>query len=88
MTESTGVFGNKTKTQKIVEKVTDYYWKYSVHYEVILFKGNNTDVKVCCLLFCVADAGTYFTPLISPIFPCPFCRFILPSDHIMTEIRR
>lgn len=53
VTETTGILGNKTKTQKIVEKVTDHYWTYTVHNEIFLFKGNDQKTKVhsCCMYF-------------------------------------
>jgi hypothetical protein len=46
VTETSGILGKGKKTQKIVEKVTDYYWLYKVSYEIFLFRGNDSGKKV------------------------------------------
>jgi hypothetical protein len=46
---TTGVFGTSTTTQKVVTKVTDYYWTFTGSYELFAFQGNNVDDKVISL---------------------------------------
>eukprot|EP01127_Copromyxa_protea_P012735 TRINITY_DN3339_c0_g1_i2.p1 TRINITY_DN3339_c0_g1~~TRINITY_DN3339_c0_g1_i2.p1 ORF type:complete len:347 (+),score=85.66 TRINITY_DN3339_c0_g1_i2:34-1041(+) len=46
VTERTGVFGSSTTTEKVVSKVTDYFWNFSVTYEIFAFRGNDPEDKV------------------------------------------
>jgi hypothetical protein len=44
--ETTGIFGTTTTTQKVVTKITDYYWTFTTSYELFVFQGNNPETKV------------------------------------------
>lgn len=46
VTETKGVFGTSTKSEKVVTTVTDYFWKFDSKFELYAFKGNNPDEKV------------------------------------------
>ena len=47
VTEKTGgLFGNTTTTDKVITKVTDYFWKFDFEYELYAFEGNDHKSKV------------------------------------------
>mmetsp|Transcript_232 Transcript_232/g.438 ORF Transcript_232/g.438 Transcript_232/m.438 type:complete len:862 (-) Transcript_232:69-2654(-) len=46
VTERTGVFGSSKTTEKVVTKVTDYFWDFSFEYELTAFKGSNPNDKL------------------------------------------
>ena len=41
-----GFFGNSTTTDKVITKVTDYFWKFDFEYELYAFEGNDPKSKV------------------------------------------
>lgn len=46
VTETKGILGTGTKKEKVVTTVKDYFWKFSVEYELFVYKGNNPAEKV------------------------------------------
>ena len=44
--KSGGFFGSTTTTDKVLTKVTDYFWKYDFEYELYAFEGNDPKSKV------------------------------------------
>lgn len=44
--EYTGVFGGGKREDKIVRTIHEWFWKFSVHYEIFAFQGNNPEEKV------------------------------------------
>lgn len=45
VTTNTGFF-NSTSTSKVVTTVTDYFWKFTANYELLVFQGNDPTQKV------------------------------------------
>lgn len=45
VTETKTVFGTSKTTEKVVTKVTDYFWTYTNEYRFMLCKGNDSDDK-------------------------------------------
>lgn len=48
VTESKSILGTQTSKTKVVTKVTEYFWKFDVAYELIIYAGNNPDDNVRC----------------------------------------
>mmetsp|Transcript_7931 Transcript_7931/g.11977 ORF Transcript_7931/g.11977 Transcript_7931/m.11977 type:complete len:945 (-) Transcript_7931:62-2896(-) len=44
--KSGGFFGSSTTTDKVITKVTDYFWKFDFEYELYAFEGNDPKSKV------------------------------------------
>jgi hypothetical protein len=44
--EYTGVFGGGKREDKIVRTIHEFFWKFSVDYELSAFVGNTPDDKV------------------------------------------
>jgi hypothetical protein len=80
VTETKGVFGKGVKKEKVVAKVTDYFWKFTVSYEFFVYKGNNPNEKVF----------VFFVP-VSHIYGLEFLFFssplILLKDHFSSKNR-
>eukprot|EP01127_Copromyxa_protea_P017504 TRINITY_DN533_c0_g2_i1.p1 TRINITY_DN533_c0_g2~~TRINITY_DN533_c0_g2_i1.p1 ORF type:complete len:999 (-),score=241.59 TRINITY_DN533_c0_g2_i1:48-3044(-) len=73
VTESKGVLGKVKTTQKIVEKVEDYYWDFQVRYEIFLFRGNDVNTKVVlkertggCVIITHSDLTPYPQSTVTP----------------------
>ena len=46
VTEVKGVFGKHSVKQKVVRKITEWFWKYDVKYELSVYPGNAPEEKV------------------------------------------
>lgn len=51
VTETKGVFGKATKSEKVVTTVVDYFWKFDSQFELFAFKGNNPEERVRLYIF-------------------------------------
>jgi hypothetical protein len=50
VTETRGLLGGKTsKTEKVVAKVTEYFWSFAFEYEIVAYQGNAPDKPVVLL---------------------------------------
>lgn len=47
VTERSGPLGPSTTVDKVVTTVTDYFWKFTLNYELNVFQGNDPAQKVC-----------------------------------------
>lgn len=48
--ESRGLLGRSTRTEKIVVKITEYFWSFDFHYELVAFQGNAPENAVALLV--------------------------------------
>jgi hypothetical protein len=55
VTQTTGLIGTQTTKSKVVTKITEYFWKFDVAYELVIFPGNNLEDKVFRLFTKVLD---------------------------------
>ena len=49
VTEVQGFFGKSTRSEKMLVKVTEYFWKFDFSYEVVAYQGNAPDNAVALL---------------------------------------
>jgi hypothetical protein len=47
VTQTTGIFGTTTTTQKVVTKITEYTWDIEVKYSLCAFQGTDFANQVC-----------------------------------------
>eukprot|EP01122_Echinamoeba_exundans_P012393 TRINITY_DN5163_c0_g1_i1.p1 TRINITY_DN5163_c0_g1~~TRINITY_DN5163_c0_g1_i1.p1 ORF type:complete len:964 (-),score=215.79 TRINITY_DN5163_c0_g1_i1:8-2899(-) len=40
------IFGNSKRTDKVITKITEYFWKFNVEYELFVFQGNDPSEKI------------------------------------------
>jgi hypothetical protein len=40
------IFGNSKRTEKVITKITEYFWKFTVEYELFVFLGNDPSEKI------------------------------------------
>jgi hypothetical protein len=48
--ESRGLLGKSTRTEKIVVKITEYFWSFDFHYELVAYQGNAPENAVALLV--------------------------------------
>lgn len=54
VTETKTVFGTSKTTEKVVQKVTDYFWTYTAEYKWTIYKGNSPSENVSnFFLYCL-----------------------------------
>ncbi|MCW5801810.1 MAG: hypothetical protein KIT31_05440 [Deltaproteobacteria bacterium] len=46
VTETRGILGTKTKTEKVVTTVTDYFWRFDFKYELVAFQGTAVEQAI------------------------------------------
>lgn len=49
VTETRGVFGTSTRSEKVLLTVTEYFWKFDFSYEVVAYQGNAPENAVALL---------------------------------------
>ena len=45
-TKTSGIFGDKEITNKVITKITEYFWKFHVSYSIIIFQGNDVENSI------------------------------------------
>lgn len=46
VTETKGFFGTSTRSEKVLIKVTEHFWKFDFNYEIVAYRGNAPDNAV------------------------------------------
>jgi hypothetical protein len=77
---SSSVFGSSKRTDKVVTKITEYFWKFDVDYELFAFKGNDPEEKISLQ----ARKGKYEIITTSKVSPRPEVRVYPSRDYNLT----
>eukprot|EP01122_Echinamoeba_exundans_P006772 TRINITY_DN1971_c0_g2_i1.p1 TRINITY_DN1971_c0_g2~~TRINITY_DN1971_c0_g2_i1.p1 ORF type:complete len:992 (+),score=172.24 TRINITY_DN1971_c0_g2_i1:130-3105(+) len=46
VTEVSSFFGTSKRTEKVITKITEYFWRFSVEYEIVAFEGSDSSDAV------------------------------------------